>query len=58
MKPITNIRYADEIGKVAFDYNGETVFIKEPHDVLLVGWDGADLWIKRHYWFLLSFVGE
>ena len=53
--PLKNIRYADD-GKIAFEYNGNTYFIKEPDDVILVGTDpkAACRWIIYRYGFLLS----
>lgn len=50
---ITNIRYG-EPGKIMFDYKGQTVTIAEPTDVLLVGWPGADNWIRENYGYLLA----
>jgi len=54
---ITNIRYG-ELGKVLFDYNGITIAIKEPEDVILVGpyGDAAERWIQERYGYLLGSV--
>jgi hypothetical protein len=45
---ITNIRYG-ALGKILFDLNGKTIVIKEPKDVLLVGWPNADKWLLKHF---------
>lgn len=52
---ITNIRYG-ELGKILFDYNGRTIAIKEPADVLLVGFNdqAAATWIRTNYGYLLE----
>jgi len=55
MTQITNVRYG-ELGKILFDFAGETIAIKEPIDVILVGQDPnlVQNWIFSHYGFLLS----
>jgi hypothetical protein len=51
---IKNIRYAHD-GKIAFDYKGNTIKIREPIDIILVGIDEslAAKWIFKHYGYLL-----
>jgi len=51
---IKNIRYG-KLGTISFEYNGRTVVIREPMDVLLVGADlnAAERWIMLHYGTLL-----
>ena len=50
---IKNIRY-DVPGKIAFDFRGRKILIREPHDVLLVGFSQAPLWIAKNYSILLD----
>ena len=52
---IQNIRYcAHDYSKIEFDFCDNIVRIKEPADVLLVGWPGAEVWIATHYSFILA----
>lgn len=51
----TNIRYG-EPGKILFEVNGVTCSIKEPSDVVIVGWPNAAAWLRKHYGFLFQFV--
>lgn len=44
----TNIRYGKP-GTILFDYAGTTYTAKEPMDVLLVGWPGAEKWIEQNW---------
>lgn len=55
MKNITNIRY--ENGKIAFDYCGTTIFLRET-DVCIVGQpiEIAQKWIWQQYGFILQFL--
>lgn len=50
---ISNIRYG-EVGKIFFDFRGITLTIKEPSNLLLVGYDGASLYLAECYGFLLQ----
>ncbi len=50
---ISNIHYADE-NKVGWTYNGNEFFIRDPQDVMIVGWDGAALWLAKNYGFLMT----
>ena len=52
---ITDIRYGKP-GKIEFKCAGQDCTIKEPSDVLLVGYDDklAALWIAKNYNFLLA----
>ena len=57
---ITNIRYGlideNERGTILFDFRGNTITIKEPDDVILVGVDGPApaRWIIKRYSYLLA----
>jgi len=54
-REIENIRYSGE--KIAFDFRGHTILIREPADVLLVGsGEAAQRWIADGYGFLLAFL--
>jgi len=50
---ITEIKYA-ELGKISFRINGNTILIKEPREVCLVGFPGSALWIAKQYSILLT----
>ena len=53
---IANVRYGVP-GKILFDYRGNTIAIREPADVLLVGYDEpAKHWLARNFGFLLSAI--
>jgi hypothetical protein len=55
-REIENIRYSRD-GKIAFDFRGHTVLIREPMDVLLVdSGEAAQRWIANGYGFLLAFL--
>lgn len=54
---ITNVRYFDA-DLIAFDYCGEVIKIKAPHDVMLVGANGAAMWLAKHYGVLLALSKE
>ena len=55
-REIKNIRYSRD-GKIAFDFRGHTILIREPMDVLLVdGGEAAQRWIASGYEFLLAFL--
>jgi hypothetical protein len=44
---IRNIRYSRD-GKIAFDFRGHTIMIREPADLLLVGGgEAAQRWIAN-----------
>jgi hypothetical protein len=50
---IHNLRYLGE--KIAFDFRGHVITIREPLDVLLVDeGEPAQRWIARNYGFLLA----
>lgn len=51
---ITNIRYSDEIGKIAFDVGGQMYLIKETEVVLVGAGRPAQLWIATHYGYLIG----
>lgn len=57
---ITNIRYGlideNDNGTILFDFHGNTITIKEPDDVILVGVDGPApaRWIIKRYSYLLA----
>lgn len=51
-KGISNIRYDGM--QIAFDVGGITHRIKDPVDVLLVGYDGAAKWLAKHYGYLIG----
>ncbi len=52
-----NIRYA-ELGVIEFDFAGEIFRIKEPIDVMLVGWPQASKWIMRNYGYILNYFKD
>jgi len=55
-REIENIRYSRD-GKIAFDFRGHTILIREPMDALLVdGGEAAQRWIANGYGFLLAFL--
>ena len=52
-KDVTSVRYG-EPGKIIFTYRGQDYIIKEPHDVMLVGYlEHAALWFVDRYCYLL-----
>lgn len=52
-KEVTDVRYG-EPGKVIFTFKGQDYIIKEPHDVMLVGYlEHASLWFVDRYYCLL-----
>lgn len=54
---ISDIRYG-QLGTILFTFNGKTVSIAEPIDVLLVGYDvPASKWIVANYGYLLAQIG-
>jgi hypothetical protein len=56
-REIENIRYCGE--KIAFDFRGHTIMIREPTDLLLVdGGEAAQRWIANGYGFLLAFLSQ
>ena len=53
-REIDNIRYSRD-GKIAFNFRGHTILIREPMDVLLVdSGEAAQRWIANGYGFLLA----
>lgn len=56
-RDIQNIRYIDK-GRIAFDYRGETVILRDMADVVLVGvpLEIAQLWLWKHYGFILQYL--
>ena len=55
----SNIRYVSH-DQVAFEWKGQTIYIREPQDVLLVGTDPrlASQWIVKRYGYLLDHIGD